>query len=191
MNGQTEETVNRETKRKIPVRLIVIIAAVLIFAVGMAVEVYKHSDSRMKSLLEDNRAAFESCARFFGEGGGADFRPDDADNDSAKDDADLDGTAKEPKRSTYASAEFLAEKYKDFPVSADITALGDAGVQKITLSGHEVRFYTDVNSGLCYISPEAQSSSGSYYPEGYLDENRIDGDWYRFGADVKKSKDKG
>ena len=49
-----------------------------------------------------------------------------------------------------------------------------------------MRFYTDIDSGLCYISPESQSEKNFYYPEGYLDENRIDGDWYRFGKDVKK-----
>ena len=178
MNEQAEERV----RRKIPVKLIVVIAAVLIFAVGMAVEVYKHSDSRMKSLLDNNRQCFETCAEFFGIGGGAaSVTVTDKDIEDENSTADIN-----KKRSVYTSAQFLAEKYRDYPVSRDIESLSDAGVQKISLVGYEVRFYTDIDSGLCYISPESQSEKNFYYPEGYLDENRIDGDWYRFGKDVKK-----
>ena len=170
-------------RRRLPWKLLVILAVIAAFGIGMAVEVYKHSDSRMKSLLENNKQSFEACADFFGIGGGAatvtvtDEKIDDeiSTADSAK------------KRAVYTSAQFLAEKYKDYPISGDISELSDAGVQKISLVGYEVRFYTDIDSGLCYISPASQNEKGFYYPEGYLDENRIDGDWYRFGTDVKKN----
>ena len=178
MSGQAEEKV----RRKVPAKLIVLIAAVLIFAVGMAVEVYKHSDSRMRSLLEDNKQSFENCAEFFGIGGGA----SGVSVTDTKLREELKSADTSNKRSVYTSVQFLSEKYRDYPVSRDIEALSDAGVQKISLVGYEVRFYTDVDSGLCYISPASQSDKNFYYPEGYLDENRIDGDWYRFGSDVKK-----
>ena len=178
MSGQAEEKV----RRRIPVKLIIIAGAVLAFAVGMAVEVYKHSDSRMKSLLEDNRQSFENCAGFFGAGGGASGVT--VTDEKIRDENSTADTSR--KRSVYTSVQFLSEKYKDYPVSGDIERLSDAGVQKISLVGYEVRFYTDVDSGLCYISPASQADERFYYPEGYLDENRIDGDWYRFGSDVKK-----
>lgn len=167
-------------KRRLSVKAIVIIGFILAFAVGMGIEVYKHSHSRMKSLLADNRDSFEACADYFGKDGAASYKPSDAVETAADDSVAV-------KRSTYATLDFLADKFKDEPVSADLKKLSDAGVQKITLtSDGEVRFYTDTNSGLCYISQKVQSDPGSYYPEGYLDDNRIDGDWYRFGADVKK-----
>ncbi len=175
-----------EHKRRVPVKLIVIFAAVLIFAVGMAVEVYKHSDSRMKSLLSENKQSFEACAEFFAAKGVS--APSDSNTSPENDDARKTGTKNDPKRSSYASVDFLSEKYEGEPVSEDIKKLADAGVQKITLNNGEVRFYTDVNSGICYISKEVQSQPGFYYPEGYLDENRVDGDWYRFGEDVKRNK---
>lgn len=176
----SEQNIQNEEprKRRIPRKLIVIILLILAFAVGMAIEVYKHSDGRMKSLLEDNKKSFEACAEFFGNGEGSAAVSSDVSDSSTADPSQ--------KRAVYTSAQFLADKYKDYPISEDITKLSDAGIQKIALSGYEVRFYTDIDSGVCYISEQAQKSPGFYYPEGYLDDNRIDGDWYRFGKDVKK-----
>ena len=180
----TEQIIQPEEprRRKLPLTLIVIIAVIVVFGIGLAVEVYKHSDSRMKSLLEDNRQNFEACADFFGIGGGASsvtVTQEKIDKESSTADSNK-------KRAVYTSSQFLADKYKDYPISGDIKELSDAGVQKISLEGYEVRFYTDIDSGLCYISPASQSDERFYYPEGYLDDNRIDGDWYRFGSDVKK-----
>ena len=167
---------DKPRKRRAPIKLIVIIAAVIAFGVGMAIEVYKHSDGRMRSLLSDNKQSFEACAEFFGTGKGAQsVSPDDKPDETETSDP-------EQKRAVYTSAQFLADKYKDYPISEDIIKLSDAGVEKISLSGSEVRFYTSIDSGLCYIPGD----SSAYYPEGYLDDNRIDGDWYRFGKDVKK-----
>ena len=167
---------DKPRKRRAPIKLIVIIAAVIAFGVGMAIEVYKHSDGRMRSLLSDNKQSFEACAEFFGSGKGAQsVSPDDKPDETETSDP-------EQKRAVYTSAQFLADKYKDYPISEDIIKLSDAGVEKISLSGSEVRFYTSIDSGLCYIPGD----SSAYYPEGYLDDNRIDGDWYRFGKDVKK-----
>lgn len=178
MNEQSEE----KPRRRPPVTLIIIIIVLAAFGIGLAVEVYKHSDSRMKSLLSDHRRSFEACAQFFGIGGGA-----SAVTVTEKKIEDENSTADyDKKRSVYTSAQFLADKYKDYPISGDITELSDAGVQKISLVGYEVRFYTDIDSGLCYISPASQQEESFYYPEGYLDDNRIDGDWYRFGREVKK-----
>ena len=170
-------------RRRIPLKLLVIIGVVIAFAIGMAVEIYKHSDGRMKSLLADNKQSFEACAGFFGPKGSASYKPSDAVEKATDEDP-----SSRIRRSTYATVEFLADKYKEEPIFADLDKLSDAGVQKITLTDSgEVKFYTDTNSGLCYISPEVQAQPGFYYPEGYLDENRIDGDWYRFGTDVKKN----
>ncbi|MBR4555204.1 MAG: hypothetical protein IKO27_06370 [Ruminococcus sp.] len=171
-----------EKKRRFPLKLVLIAAALIAFAVGMAIEVYKHSDSRMKSLLENNKQSFEACAEFFGIGGGSEsVTVTDKEIEAETINADSD-----KKRAVFTSAQFLAEKYKEQPVGSDIAKLSDAGVQKISLEGWEVRFYTDVDSGICYISEKAKSSPGFYYPEGYLDDNRVEGDWYRFGRDVKK-----
>ena len=119
----------------------------------------------MRSLLSDNKQSFEACAEFFGSGKGAQsVSPDDKPDETETSDP-------EQKRAVYTSAQFLADKYKDYPISEDILKLSDAGVEKISLSGSEVRFYTSIDSGLCYIPGD----SSDYYPEGYLDDNRIEG----------------
>ncbi|MBR6102000.1 MAG: hypothetical protein IKP95_06215 [Ruminococcus sp.] len=167
-------------KRKIPVKALAVLAAVLIFGIGLAVEIYKHSDSRMKSLLEDNRKSFEACGEY--------FTRITSEELSAKGIklGDKGGSGTDGKVSGYASTQTLADQLEGESIAGDIRALDKAGVQKITQSGAEIRFYTDINSGICYIPKAALDDPEVYYPEGYLDDNRIDGDFYRFGKDVKK-----
>ena len=168
-------------KRRLSVKAWIIIAVAAAFAVGMIVEIWKHSDSRIKSLLEENRSSFEACAQYFdglteSEMISMGLLPKTSDSKSTE----------EKKKSGYTSIKSLAGLLSGEKVCKDILKLGDIGIQKIVREGAEIRFYTDLNSGICYISPA--SAEASYYPEGYLDETRIDGDFYRFGTDVKKKK---
>lgn len=173
-------------RRFLRLKNIAILVFVLAFGIGLCIEIWKHSDKRLESMLKDNRQSFEACAEFFGT-----LSQNELDRRGAiLEDEGKDITEKEKdsknKMSGYAAVETLADIFEDDPIAADINKLAKAGVQKITLYDGEVRFYTDINSGLCYISQQTRQSPGFYYPAGYLDDNRIDGDWYRFGSDVKK-----
>ena len=160
----------RKNRRFLRPKNIAIIVFILAFAVGLIIEIWKHSDKHIRSLLEDNRSAFEACAEYFG-----------VDGENTIEIGDVKDTdTNTVKKSSYASVETLMDRLEGKPIVGEIKKLADAGVQKITLYGYEVRFYTDTNSGLFYISPKSTGQPDFYYPDGYLDENLIEDTWYRF-----------
>lgn len=174
-----ELTAEAPKKRRRPKLSVIIIGAiVLAFAIGLGVEIWKHSDSHIKSLLENDRSAFDACAEYFKKGGPSAYTP------TSSDELDPNGQ----KTRDVTSIETLAERLKDEPIADELEKLNKAGILRISLEGWELRFYCDVNSGICYIDPALKNEPGFYYPEGYLDDNRIDGDFYRFGDGSDKKK---
>lgn len=156
---------------------ILIIVFILVFAAGLAYEIWKHSDDRMKKLLESERSSFEACVRMFSPGEADGFRPTEA--------SEFEGGQKVRDNTSLAA---LEKRFDGEAIADSLKALDKAGILRITVEGAEVRFYLDVNMGICYIDEQLRESAPEkyYYPQKYLDENKIDGSWYRFGDSKKK-----
>lgn len=164
--------------KKLRPKNIVIIVFILVFAVGLGYEIWKHSDDRMNDLLKDERAAFEACAER--------FRPSLDDGGFIPSESSEYENGQKVRDNT--SVDALEQRFAEDSIAESIKALDKAGILRITVQGAEVRFYLDVNMGICYIDETLRASAPDvyYYPQKYLDENKIDGSWYRFGDSKKK-----
>lgn len=164
--------------KKLRLKNILIIVFIAAFAIGISIEIYRHSNSRIDSILEKDRAAFDACAEYFRPGRPDGFKPMEADEYNSEGQRFTDRT----------SVQFIEQHLSDEPIAETVKTLENAGILKITVEGAEVKFFIDLNMGICYIDEELRAASPElyYYPQKYLDENHIDGNWYRFGESSKK-----
>lgn len=169
----------KKRRIRLPKWLIVVIAAVVIFAAGIGYEAYRHSDAHLKSLLESNENSFSACAEY--------FSGEDVLTRPVETQITVDEHGNRSKSLTSVST--LLDIYAKEDIYSDLKALQDCGIQKITAeqkgSSYEIKFYIDINSGYSYITDECKEAYG-YVPEGYFENIHIKGDWYSFGLKDKK-----